>query len=77
MHISKIQFLISLIFIIGYMAFLILILIIEMSDTLNMKSGGNSMIGELKILLGVLTGAVAQILNYWFNKPIETKQDNQ
>lgn len=59
------------------MAFLILILIIEMSDTLNMKSGGNSMIGELKILLGVLTGAVAQILNYWFNKPIETKQDNQ
>ncbi len=44
-----------------------IILVVEISDTLNMQKGENSMMGELKILLGVLTGGVAQILNFWFN----------
>lgn len=35
---------------------------------MNMTKGENSMMGELKILLGVLTGAVGQILNFWFNQ---------
>ncbi|WP_128755293.1 hypothetical protein [Aquimarina sediminis] len=71
MQTSKIQFIISFLFIIGYMILVTIILVVEISDTLNMKAGGNSMMGELKILLGVLTGGVGQILNYWFNKPKE------
>lgn len=71
MNTSKIQFIISLLFLIGYMVLLTVILMVEISDTLNMKAGENSMMGELKILLGVLTGGVGQILNYWFNKPLE------
>lgn len=35
---------------------------------MNMVKGENTMMGEFKILLGVLTGAVGQILNFWFNK---------
>ncbi len=71
MHTSKIQFLISLIFILGYMALLSIILVVEISDSMNMQKGDNSMMGEFKILLGVLTGAVGQILNFWFNKSTE------
>lgn len=51
------------------MSLLTIILVIEMSDSMNMVQGENSMMGELKILLGVLTGSVGQILNFWFNKP--------
>ncbi len=67
MSIRKIQFIFSLIFLVGYIALIIIILNIEISDILNMKKGDNSMMGELKILLGVLTGGVGQILNFWFN----------
>lgn len=68
MNINKIQFLLSLIFILAYMGLLTMILAIEVSDSMNMIQGENSMMGELKILLGVLTGAVGQILNFWFSK---------
>lgn len=44
-----------------------MIVSVEVSDTLNMKKGENSMMGEVKVLLGVLTGGVGQILNFWFN----------
>jgi len=44
-----------------------MILVVELSDTLNLVKGDNSLMGEVKILLGVLTGAVSQILNFWFN----------
>ncbi len=77
MSIRKIQFIFSLLFLIGYMALIVIILTVEVSDTLNMKKGNNSMMGELKILLGVLTGGVGQILNFWFNNPakeIEKKE---
>ncbi len=50
------------------MALLGIILYAEVSDDLNMQKGENSMQGELQILLGVLTGAVGQILNFWFSK---------
>lgn len=68
MSIKKIQFLVSLVFVIGYFILLGAIVFIEASDSLNMKQGENSMMGEFKILLGVMTAAVAQVLNFWFNK---------
>lgn len=58
----------SIAFVAGYFVLLGIILFIEASDTVNMKKGDNSMMGEFKILIGVMTGAVAQILNFWFNK---------
>jgi len=68
MNVKKIQFFLSLIFIVSYMFIITTILFIEISDTQNMAKGANSMMGELKILLGVLTGGIGQILNFWFNK---------
>ncbi|MCJ8291057.1 MAG: hypothetical protein HRT58_16215 [Crocinitomicaceae bacterium] len=68
MNVRKIQFIMSIAFVAGYFVLLGLILFIEASDTVNMKKGDNSMMGEFKILIGVMTGAVAQILNFWFNK---------
>lgn len=50
----------------GYLMLLSAVLYIEVSDHLNMKIGENSMMGELQILLGVLTATIAQITNYWF-----------
>lgn len=67
MKIRKIQFLLSLIFVCGYMAIIGIIFYIEVSDNLNMKKGENSLMGEVKILLGVMTAGVAQVLNFWFN----------
>ena len=58
----------SIVFIAGYFALLASVIFIEASDSVNMKQGENSMMGEFKILIGVMTGAVAQILNFWFNK---------
>lgn len=40
-----------------------------------MKKGENSLAGEIKILIGVLTGTIAQILNFWFNKSTIKKSD--
>ena len=68
MSTSRVQFIISLIFLLGYMLLIGVILIVEVSDSMNMVKGQNTMMGEVKILLGVLTGAVGQILNFWFNK---------
>ncbi|WP_440881968.1 hypothetical protein [Tenacibaculum sp. C7A-26P2] len=67
MSVRKVQFIFSLLFLVGYLFLLVIILYVEVSDSLNMQKGENSLIGEVKILLGVLTGAVAQILNFWFN----------
>jgi len=66
MQVRKVQYLFSLIFIIGYMALIIIMLVIESSDSLNMIRGENSFQGELKVLLGVLTAGVGQILSFWF-----------
>ncbi len=62
-----IQFIFSLIFLVGYFTILLSIFYVEVSDTINMSEGGNSMMGELTILIGILTAAVGQILNFWFN----------
>jgi hypothetical protein len=39
---------------------------VEVSDNVNMLEGENSLMGELKILVGVMTAAVGNILHYWF-----------
>lgn len=49
------------------MAMMGAIFYVEFSDTLNMKQGENSLMGEAKILLGAMTAGTAQILNFWFN----------
>lgn len=78
MEIRKIQFILSILFLTSYLAFVSAILYVEVSDTINMVKGENSMMGELKVLLGVLTAAVAQVLHFWFNslKISNTPNDN-
>lgn len=76
MSVRSIRFIFSLLFLIGYLVLIGIVLYVEVSDNLNMKKGDNSMMGEVKILLGVLTAGVGQILNFWFNnaKEIEAKK---
>lgn len=74
MSTTRIQFIISLIFLVGYLVLLGIILYAEISDDINMSKGDNSMHGELQILLGVLTGAVGQVFNFWFSKDNATAQ---
>jgi len=61
------QVIISVFFLSAYFVMLVAIFFVEVSDTLNMQKGDNSLISVLEILLGVLTAGVGQILNYWFN----------
>ena len=60
------QIVLSIIFLVAYFLMLAAIFSIETSDTLNMKQGENSLMGELQILFGVLTAGVGQILSFWF-----------
>jgi len=66
MEVKNVQYIFSMLFIVGYMALITIMLVIEASDSLNMIKGENSFQGELKILLGVLTAGVGQILSFWF-----------
>lgn len=62
----KPQIIISVLFLTSYFLMLAAIFTIEVSDNLNMKQGGNSLMGELQILFGVLTAGVGQVLSFWF-----------
>ena len=64
--VRKIQFILSLIFILAYMILLTIIVLVEFSDIINVND--TSIDGELKLLIGVLTGGVGQIMNFWFNR---------
>jgi hypothetical protein len=75
MNKTKIQLIITVISFTGYFMFLSAILYIEVSDNLNMETGENSMMGELQILLGVLTATIAQITNYWFGAGFINKKE--
>ena len=44
---------------------------VEGSDSMNMESGSNSLMGELSVLLGVMTGGISLILNFWFQRDSE------
>ncbi len=67
------QIVLSVLFLVSYFGMLAAIFVIEVSDTLNMKSGENSLMGELQILFGVLTAGVGQILSYWFGSALGKK----
>lgn len=67
MKTRSIQFLISIIFLLGYLGVMGAIFYVEFSDDINMKQGENSLMGEAKMLLGAMTAGMAQILNFWFN----------
>lgn len=71
----KPQAAISALFLVSYFLMLGAIFTVEISDTLNMKQGENSLMGELQILFGVLTAGVGQILSFWFGG-ILNKKDN-
>jgi len=60
------QLIITLLFLAFYFVMLFAIFYVEVSDSINMQEGSNSMMGELQILLGVLTGGIGQILSFWF-----------
>ncbi len=66
MSIRNVQITISILFILAYFALIGSVLAIEVSGK-PIGESANSLMGELKILIGVLTAAVAQVLNFWFN----------
>ncbi len=67
------QIMISAFFLLVYFLMLSAIFMVEVSDTINMERGENSMMGELQILFGVLTAGVGQILSFWFGGASEEK----
>ena len=62
------QFLLSLTFIAAYFCIVIVMFLVESSDTINTQKSENSFMGELQILLGALTAGIGQILSYWFGR---------
>ena len=71
---NKPQIIISILFLIAYFLMLTAIFSVEASDTINMKQGENSLMGELQILFGVLTAGVGQILSFWFGGALGKKE---
>ncbi len=69
---NKAQVVISVIFLTAYFLMLAAIFVVEASDTVNMKLGENSLMGELQILFGVLTAGVGQILSHWFGGALKS-----
>ncbi len=72
---KKPQIIISALFLSAYFLILSAIFIVETSDTINMRQGENSLLGEIQILLGVLTAGVAQILSFWFGVDSKNNSD--
>lgn len=62
------QFLLSLAFITAYFCIVMIMFLVESSDTINTHKSENSFMGELQILLGALTAGIGQILGYWFGR---------
>ena len=62
------QFIFSLIILVTFLVIVLIILYIETNRSVSINSTGDSLMGELKILLGALTASVVHILSYWFDK---------
>ncbi|MCP4117202.1 MAG: hypothetical protein GY737_17750 [Desulfobacteraceae bacterium] len=60
------QITMSVFFLLAYFTLLGAIFFVEVSDSLNMTTGENSLMDELQIFFGVLTAGVGQILSFWF-----------
>jgi hypothetical protein len=60
------QIILSSLFFIAYFLMLSALFFVEVSDTLNMHKGENSLMGEMQIMFGVLTAGLGQILSFWF-----------
>ena len=71
--ISRIRYILSMVFVVAYLSLLAAILVIEASDQLNRTSGDNSLMDLLKVLVGVMTAVVLQIMNFWFDNRLGKK----
>ncbi len=71
---SKVRIALSFIIIISYLSLIIIVLQHEVFGERSAHQHPDRMMGELKILIGVLTASVGQILHYWFNRkePVST-----
>ena len=69
------QMILSIVFICFYFLIVSAFFYVEVDDNLNTVKGENSLIGELQILIGVLTAGVGQILSYWFGGIIGRDKD--
>lgn len=74
----KFQVVISILFLFAYFGMLSAMFFVEVSDTMNMVKGENSLMSLLEVLLGVLTAGVGQVLNYWLSdqKNIESSEES-
>ena len=70
------QIAISFLFLSFYFGLLVYMFSVEVSDTANMRKGDNSLMGELQILIGVLTAGIPQILGFWFGGLFQSKRAN-
>lgn len=73
----KFRIVISILFLIAYFTLLGSMFFVEVSDTLNMKKGENSLMSLLEVLLGVLTAGVSQVLNYWLSDKNKKDEDEE
>ncbi|MFC4992105.1 hypothetical protein [Rubritalea tangerina] len=68
------QLILSAFFLIAYFVILGGMFYIEVSDSLNMRAGKNSLLDEISLLIGVLTAGVGQVLSFWYgHKKTSTK----
>ena len=74
---KKMQIVFSILFLTLFFFLIGVILFIEVSDTLNMRKGENSMMGEVTLLIGVITGGMSQILNFWFDKSKQEDEEDE
>lgn len=70
------QIVITFLFLSTYFALLFYMFSVEISDTANMRKSENSLMGELQILIGVLTAGVPQILSFWFGSIFPGKRES-
>ena len=62
------KFILSILYLTVYFCMLAAVFYVEIADDITIKTGEDSMMSELQILMGVLTAGVGQILSYWFSK---------
>jgi len=64
----KPQFILSVMYLAAYFSMLAAILWVEVAPDIEVKTGDASMMTSFNLLMGVLTGGVYKIIDYWFTK---------